>query len=650
MPNSMKSRGPGQTLGWLAAVALVLVAVRSASADYDRTKYISPDELRPGMKGYGRTVLTGGKIEEFKVEVVAVMRNAFYAKQDVILVRCSGLNLEHTGIIGGMSGSPCYIVEEDGRTRMMGAIAYGWSFNKDPIGGVQPITQMLPIPEVRMPGNTALATRPAGGEAGGPRGGMTTFRSTGIPIGELVGRVCTEPLDESSPLSVLNEDIVRMNAGKSLPEPLAGELRPLTIPVMVSGGSHRTIERLRRSFERFGLTPVASGAASEATKTEYADIKLEPGSALCIPMMTGDMNMEGLGTCTEVLGDRVLGFGHSMFSMGSIELPLATGIVHTVIPSVSRSEKLGAAINVVGTLYGDENTGVFGIMGKKPDMIPLEVVVHDLRGTRTYHYQVMREDSFTPMLLGNGAMESVFSHSDPPEEHTVRYSVEVEFEGLGSFKSANFTSQRGAGGAASDLMSPTMSLMNAPFGKARVKSAKAEITIEKGARSASFDEIILPRTVFEPGETVTARVRWFHYRATPAYTTAAYSLDLPKDLPDGDYELMVCAPRTHALAQRVEKPHLYRADNMKDALAAFNRLASNPDNGIYLRLALPEGGLAVDKTEMPELPSFRRQILADGRRSDISRYSEVLAKRYDTEFAVSGGQSFRIRVSRRADQ
>jgi hypothetical protein len=616
-------------------------------ADYDHSKYISPDEVRPGMKGYGRTVMSGCQIDTFQFEVIAVMKNAYYAKQDVVLAKCSGLNLEHSGIIGGMSGSPCYIVDEaTGQTRMLGAVAYGWSFNKDPICGIQPITQMLPIPQLRMPKDVP-ATQPLvqadEGEAAGDRG-------AGIPVGEIVGRLWAEPIDQASPLSVLNDDIKRINAGRDRREPMAAQMQPLPIPLMVSGINERVLGQMRKHCERFGFEPMASGGVSVATAEAYSNVKLEPGSALVVPMMTGDMMMEGLGTCTEVIGDRVLGFGHSMNGEGAVELPLATGMVYTVIPSVNRSNKLGAALKMVGTLYGDENTGVFGIVGKAPPMIPLEVTVHDLRGTQEYHYNLAQDENLTPMLLLEGASASVYAHNDPPEDHTIRYSVEVEFEGLGTFRSENFTSQRGMGGVGADLMMPAMSLMGAPFGKARITRAKADITVEKGARSASFDEVTLPRTVFKPGEKVEAKVRWFHYRQSPAFTNATYSIDLPKDLPDGDYELTVCSPRSHLAEMREEKPHLFRAKNLRDMLDAFNRLTGCPDNGVYLRLSLPRGGLAVDKTELPELPSFRRQILADSGRTDIHRFAEVKVARYDTTFAVTGERTFRIKVNRRADQ
>ena len=55
---------------------------------------------------------------------------------------------KQTGIIAGMSGSPVYV---DGS--LLGALAYGWGFSKEPIGGVTPFT--------RMAGLAAAATAPA---------------------------------------------------------------------------------------------------------------------------------------------------------------------------------------------------------------------------------------------------------------------------------------------------------------------------------------------------------------------------------------------------------------------------------------------------------------------------------------------------------
>ena len=89
------------------------------------------------MVGEAHTVFSGTKPEPFKVRVVSVVRN-FLPKQDIILVRAEDPRVEFSGIAAGMSGSPVYI---DGK--LLGAIAYAWSFAKEPLAGVTPIEAML---------------------------------------------------------------------------------------------------------------------------------------------------------------------------------------------------------------------------------------------------------------------------------------------------------------------------------------------------------------------------------------------------------------------------------------------------------------------------------------------------------------------------
>ncbi|HON68778.1 MAG TPA: hypothetical protein PLS23_20025, partial [Phycisphaerae bacterium] len=164
-----------------AIMATAPFAPASPAEPFDSSRYMAPSEIRPGMKGYGRTVMSGTRIDTFQFEVISVMSNAFYAKQDVILIRCSGLRLEHSGIIGGMSGSPCYVTDEQGRERMIGAVAYGWSFNKDPICGVQPVTQMLDIINVRDPSRSGGLDRDRPQQVKAASGGS-------IDLGELLAR------------------------------------------------------------------------------------------------------------------------------------------------------------------------------------------------------------------------------------------------------------------------------------------------------------------------------------------------------------------------------------------------------------------------------------------------------------------------------
>src|SRR3954467_14552854 len=94
-----------------------------AASLFDPPRHMRVSEIKPGMTGYGLSGFKGTKIERFDVEVVSVLKN-FNPKHDVILIRCKGQNLEHTGAIAGMSGSPIFLKDEQGRERMIGAFAY----------------------------------------------------------------------------------------------------------------------------------------------------------------------------------------------------------------------------------------------------------------------------------------------------------------------------------------------------------------------------------------------------------------------------------------------------------------------------------------------------------------------------------------------
>src|SRR5256885_10911962 len=141
------------TAALLALLLVPLLPVAFARAEspstqpaelFDPARHMRVSEVRPGMKGYGLSVFKGTKIERFDVEVLSILRD-FNPQYDVILVSLKGANLEHTGSIAGMSGSPIFLRDDEGRERMVGAFAYGWPLMKDPVGGVQPIQYMLKI-------------------------------------------------------------------------------------------------------------------------------------------------------------------------------------------------------------------------------------------------------------------------------------------------------------------------------------------------------------------------------------------------------------------------------------------------------------------------------------------------------------------------
>src|SRR6266851_7819375 len=129
------------------------------------TSFFPLQDIKAGMRGIGKTVFTGDRIEDFQVEILGVLEN-IGPKQSLILARISGGPIGNTNVMQGMSGSPVYI---DGK--LVGALAMAFPFSKEPIAGIRPIADMLNAPDkapratAGLTGGDVLAALPKPGEA-----------------------------------------------------------------------------------------------------------------------------------------------------------------------------------------------------------------------------------------------------------------------------------------------------------------------------------------------------------------------------------------------------------------------------------------------------------------------------------------------------
>jgi hypothetical protein len=121
----------------VAFFLLVSAAGHARSEAPGSPAVFDPAGVRVGMRATAYTVLQGDTVDRFEVELLGVVPGT-RPKGDLILFRALGDSLLRTGIVAGMSGSPVYIEDN-----LLGAIAFAFSFSKEPIGLITPITEML---------------------------------------------------------------------------------------------------------------------------------------------------------------------------------------------------------------------------------------------------------------------------------------------------------------------------------------------------------------------------------------------------------------------------------------------------------------------------------------------------------------------------
>ena len=606
-------------------------------------RYLHHNALRRGMKGYGLTVLAGTKPVRFDVEIISVMTR-WGPHQDVILAKLSGQNLEKTGVISGMSGSPCYIRHE-GRDKLIGAVAYGWTAQIEPLCGIQPITQMLTVageprraePRTR-PAETPT-TRPASGPASAPTGAHTTY-----------GHVPSEFL--AAVLDPQKRDFSRLALPTRRDFPPEGEgprLGPLLTPLSVSGVGRRAIGRLTEAFRPLGMIPVRAGGLSPAESQAAADAKLVPGAAIAVPLVTGDADFSAVGTVTDIVNGRVLAFGHGFFADGDVSLPMGPGYIHTVMPGLFGSFKLSSTLRVTGVIDRDEAVGITGRVGPTAEMVPMTVEVRWADSpnrppdTQSFSYGVVRYRWLTTTLAGMLTAESAWGWRYPPEQHTVRHSVEIDFGELGRYEARNVTSGMDVLGVMSDVTRPLMAMLNSSLGPPpTVKSITVKMQIERGSTEADIRRLELDGRIYRPGDTVTGKVTVRPFRKPRLQIPVRFVL--PSDLPDGTYRLTATDARGAVSSLQREMPHKFAPRTMKEMLEAVQRVVEPRADRLYLRLPVKRGGVALGAKELPDLPGSRTAILLQTDKLDTRSFTSAIVRSIESRYVLSGSASAAFEV------
>jgi len=316
-------------------------------------------EIHPGMKGQGRTVFQGGRIERFNFEVLGVQRDIMPGRS-LIMIRASGGPLAETGVMQGMSGSPCYIGD-----KLIGALSIAFPFEKEPIAGVTPIGEMLDqlrdLPD--LPSSRTPLILPKVAPPSVLKSGLT---GTMVPVAQLLG----------------------------VPPSLGGGSAQM-IPLPIVGAD--LAPEARSFWEGLPVSFMAAQAGGGAGDGEASP--LEPGGMVAVNMVQGDLVMSGAGTITYMDHKRVLLFGHPLFNLGEVDLPLWSATVAASMPSWQTSFKLAAPVAPIGAVRLDRSTGVAGLLGAEAHMVPMRIGLN-LSGKRilNYKFELMDHPIITPTL------------------------------------------------------------------------------------------------------------------------------------------------------------------------------------------------------------------------------------------------------------
>ena len=599
--------------------ALALAVGVLAASPVAQTTYLPLDQVRPGMIGVGRTVFSGTKLEDFKVEVLGVMRNVIAPKRNLILARLEGGPLAKTGVIAGMSGSPVYV---DGK--LMGAVSYSLGqFTTEPIAGITPIEEMLDAtmmaPSTRVSRPVAISMQPS------PRELLEIWSRD-------LGRA--KPFIEDSSqaliLSGASADLTRMGA----------MLRPIAVPMMASGFDASVFDPISPALSAAGFVPMSS-AQSQGTGSTPSNRPLQPGDAVGVGLLTGDFELGATGTVTHVDGDRVYAFGHPLYNLGPTQFPMTRAEVQVVLPSLMASSKLASFGEIVGTVQQDRATAIAGRLGAGPSLIPVTITLNsDRQPSRTFNFGVVRDFTFTPLLtyLSVANVLTSYERGAGPASFAIRGTASIRSEGDLAFEDI-FSGDQPAGVASAYIAGPLTALLKNSGENVAIDKIALTIDASEQQRQARIERVWLDTTQPKAGKKAIVNVA---LRSTKGEEIVRQvPIDIPANL-TGSLQLTVAdAARTTADDRRDTRgADMQRVSQM---VRTFNRARRN--NRLYVRLTSTDSGAVVNGEPMAGLPPSVLAVIESDRNSGtVGSLRSMTRGEWELalDFAVTGSRQLTI--------
>jgi hypothetical protein len=562
------------------------------------------------MRGTGRTVFNGNKIEDFQVEILGVLDN-IGPKESLIIARLSGGPLEHTGVMQGMSGSPVYI---DGK--LVGAVAMAFPFAKDPIAGIRPIEAML-----RTSSAAALPSPTPSPAAPGQRAAM-----------ELNERDLTRRIPRPEPV-------------------LGGETRMIDIatPVSFGGFSRATLDAFAPQLRALGLEPrqgVTSGGKIDPAMGNPADLK--PGAMISVQLMAGDLSVGADGTVTHIDGNRIYAFGHRFLDIGSTALPFARAEVLTLLASTNTSFKISTAKEWMGTIYQDRNTAVAGELGKRPAMVPVSVSLSRAgKPVESYQMQMVNDTLLSPLLL----QMAVFSAIDATERtvgtSTIRVTGQIEFQNGNTPLRINnmYAADNGSPMLASlSAAVPVAFVMQGGFESLQLKSVSLNLEAFDQKKQLTIDGITTSRHDVRAGEKVQLNVSLTGENG--AETVRRVEYQVPIGAEPGMLYFTVADANTANIAD-FRQVLTATARTPGQLVSIVNNL--HPNTRAYIRVWRADPAFQVEGTDLPDPPASVSLILAGSQSSSAgitqTRNSKIAEMEIDIgDMAVTGSKTVQVEV------
>ncbi len=535
---------------------------------------IAVNELQPGMKGEVWTVFKGSNPEPFGVQVTGILRNALGPGKSLILCELTDSRVQLMGAVAGMSGSPLYI-----EGKLAGVLSYQIQrFETVRYAGFTPISDMLEV--------SALPTTKG------------AFAPEAFPV---KGN--------------------RESRGTELSN---AQFSPMTPAFSLGGLAPNVAAAMEPNFTALGLNISGLGgnsAGDEETSSVASPKELHPGGVVAVALAIGDITIAGTGTVSHVDGNRILAFGHPMLSLGATDLPMASAEIVTILPSQFNSIKVSNTGGIIGVFSQDRLSGIYGELGRKPQMVPVEVNFPGRANRKTLYFQVVRHEQVLPVIAATGLAQAVMGSNESGFARGFKVTTTVEFPGIKPLELTQvYSGPQGFNQGLGDFVGALSLWLFNPYERIFPERIRFSVEDTPETPQGVVEQMQVSRTDAAPGEHVDFTVGWRGFQRMAEGTTLG--LDIPREWAGKELEvILTTGPALDELTGRTHTVQVAQLRSFSEYIAALRDFRET--DGLFLAVVEKSHTFTDQRTATQDMPGSLERIAHNADEARFQRRDAV---------------------------
>jgi hypothetical protein len=388
---------------------------------------------------------------------------------------------------------------------------------------------------------------------------------------------------------------------------------------------------------------MGAGSVSNVKQPE----PLEPGSAVSAILVRGDMDIAATCTVTYMDPERLLACGHPLLQYGMVDMPMTKAQILATLPSPMNAFKIVNATEPVGAFVQDRHTGIMGLFGREPQMIPVTLNIHGGPADKQFHYEVLNNARLSPVAMMATVFNALRGMNEYGEETTYRLNGHISVNGYPDVALQNMYapidgSTPGAALVAMSLGDRFSRIFDNPYERPNIRGVQLDVDLVKDRRFARLENVHTDVSEARPGDEITVEAVLRPYRGERIVRQV--KVHVPTSTSKGPLRILVSDGETLDRFRR-NPPMLSRKLDLASTIALLNKEHYN--NSLYVSLLEADPEAMVADKVMPTLPLSVMNVMEGMRGTQemvVLGESSVNEASTPLDYVVSGAQLLTVTI------